>query len=104
MAEKLSRFSARTLPVPIERKSYYTFMQDHDIFKQDHPFTINGQTGHVVTRARLWADSLTLAHGLRNARKVGLDPLERGSTAMIISPANDLYMVVQLALVRCSVL
>ena len=96
---QLSRFSSRYPPVKIPRDSYYTFIHGQDTFSSDQPFTINGQNGHVVTRGHLWADSRRLAYGLRNARKVGLDPLEKGSVAMILSPASDLYMVVQMAMV-----
>lgn len=99
MSVQLSRFSSRYPSVPVSKESYYSFVLGRDIFGDDHPFTINGQTGAIVTRKQLRESSLRLAHGLRNAGNIGLHPLAKGSTAMFLSPSTDLYMVVQFAMV-----
>lgn len=98
---QLSRFRSRWPSVKINKESYYTWILGQDIFSADHPFTINGQTGHVVTRGELWKESRRLAYGFRNARAVGLNTLDKGATAMTVSQATDIYMVVQFALVSC---
>ena len=42
-----------------------------------HAFSINGQTGYVVIRKQLKVESLRLAYGLRNARFVSLNSLNK---------------------------
>ncbi|GJE97813.1 acyl--CoA ligase [Phanerochaete sordida] len=103
MSTQLSHFESCYPPVPLTRSSYYTFVLGRDIYAPEHPFTINGQTGHVTTRRALREDSLRLAHGLRNAHRAGLAPLRRGSVAMLLSPSTDLYVVVQFAMAAAGV-
>lgn len=98
MAAPLSHFASCYPPVPLTRESYYSFVLGRDIFAADHPFTIDGPSGTVVTRRQLREGSLRLAHGLRNAHRAGLAPLQRGSVVMLLSPSTDLYMVLQFAL------
>ena len=65
-----------------------------------HAFSINGQTGYVVIRKQLKVESLRLAYGLRNARFVSLNSLNKGSTAIIASPATDIYMIMESGMVH----
>lgn len=95
---KMSRFASAYSPIPLPQQSFYTYLVEQDIFDSNHPFTINGQTGHVVTRGQLRERSLKLAHGLRNVHKVGLHQLSKGSTAIVVSPATDFYAVIMLGL------
>ncbi|EKM61768.1 uncharacterized protein PHACADRAFT_204921 [Phanerochaete carnosa HHB-10118-sp] len=103
MSVQLSRFSSCYPSIPVSRESYYSFVFARDIFSDNHPFTINGQTGAIITRRQLRESSLRLAHGLRNAGNVGLHPLAKGSTAMLLSPTTDLYMVVQFAMAAAGI-
>ncbi|GJE91085.1 AMP binding protein [Phanerochaete sordida] len=98
MSIQLSRFASAYPPIPIPRQSFYTYLVEQDTFDSNHPFTINGQTGNIVTRGQLKERALRLAYGLRNAHKVGLEPLGRGSTAIVVSPATDFYAVMMLGL------
>ncbi|EKM50352.1 uncharacterized protein PHACADRAFT_104699, partial [Phanerochaete carnosa HHB-10118-sp] len=87
-----------TPPVPLPRQSFFTYLLEQDIFNDNHPYSINGQTGKVHTRGQLKRESLRLAHGLRNARNVGLSAFEKGSVALVVSPATNLYPTLIFAL------
>lgn len=99
-SQQLSRFASPYPSIELARESYYSYILEHDIYGDNHAFSINGQTGNVITRKQLRDGSLRLAYGLRNAHFVGLNPLNNGSTAMIISPTTDLYMIMEFAMVR----
>lgn len=94
-----SRFASPFPPITPPRQSFFTYLLEQDPYSADHPFSIHGQTGEVVTRGQLRDRAHALACGLRNVHLRGMKPLQRGSTAVVLSPMNSMYAVYMLALV-----
>ncbi|EKM52327.1 uncharacterized protein PHACADRAFT_211599 [Phanerochaete carnosa HHB-10118-sp] len=94
----MASFTSPYSPIVVPPQSYYSFLRKNDIFPSHSRAFVDGVSGEHVTRDTAWAQSLSLAHGLRAADSAGLLPLHKGSTVLIVSPNSTLYPVVMMAL------
>lgn len=89
--------------VNIPATSFFDYVvQQNAPYPEDHPACIDGLTGAVLTRRELTGNALSLGSALRSMHRVGMLPLLRGSTVMVLTPLTPLAVTLLFAVVSFS--